>query len=315
MPRKSRSRHIGALVFDAVAMAALAGALGSLADRRAASGASEAPPRGWREVLACTWRDFGDDHIALISAGVAFHVLLAIFPALLAFVALYGLVADVNQIPDQLRVLAALFPGDVVKMIGDEMIRLAHTKSSGLSVAVVLGLAVSFLSANGAMSSLVVGLNVASRQREARGFVPLTLTTLAFTLGLLVLAVVVIIGLGAGPAIGAYLGPGARAISDLARWPILLMVFATWLSLLYRFGPSRPVRRWRWITPGSAAATLLWVLMSAALSIYLSQFAHYARTYGSFGALVGLMIWAWLSAVIVLAGAELNSELAGSAAP
>ncbi|HEY5107386.1 MAG TPA: YihY/virulence factor BrkB family protein [Caulobacteraceae bacterium] len=312
MPSKSRRRHIGSVVFDAIAMAALAGALGSLGDPPTA--ASKDPPRGWREILARAWRDFGDDHIALISAGVAFHVLLAIFPALLAFVALYGLVADVSQVPDQLRALAILFPADVVTMIGGEMIRLAHSKTGGLSMALVLGLGVSFLSANGAMSALFVGLNVAFEQREKRGFVRLTLTTFAFTLGLLVLAVVTIIGLGAGPAIGAYLGPGARTISDIARWPILLLVFAAELSLLYRFGPSRPVARWRWITPGSAAATVLWVLMSAGLSVYLAQFAHYARTYGSFGALVGLMLWAWLSAIIILTGAELNSELAGETA-
>jgi membrane protein len=271
------------------------------------------PPRDWTDIVSRTWSRFNADHIALISAGVAFHILLAIFPALLAFVALYGLVANVSQVPRQLQALAVMFPADVVKLIGDQMIRLTRSETGGLSFALALGVLVSFWSANGATRALLVGMNVAYEQPEKRGYVKLTLTSLTFTIGLFAVAMLTVATLGADAPIRAFLGGQTQLVAYVARWPLLLIAFAGSLSLLYRYGPSRAHARWRWVTWGSGAGTILWALSSAGLSVYVAHFAHYARTYGSFGAIIGLMVWAWLSAMIVLAGAELDSEMENQA--
>jgi membrane protein len=103
--------------------------------------------------------------------------------------------------------------------------------------------------------------------------------------------------------------PDVVAAAKLGRWPALVAAFAAGLSLLYRFGPSRPKARWRWITWGGAAASLLWLITSLLFSLYVSRFAHYDRTYGPLGAALGVMLWSWLTVIIVLLGAELNAEI------
>ncbi|MGI8841562.1 MAG: YihY/virulence factor BrkB family protein, partial [Caulobacteraceae bacterium] len=276
---------------------------------RGARDPAQIPLRGWKDVLVRLWSEFNADNITIIAGGVTFSVLLAIFPALGAFVALYGLVGDVNDVPRQLQVIGVILPHDMVKFIGGEMIRLARARGGGLSLALIGGLVISFWSANGAMRTFMVGLNVAYEEKEKRGFIGATLTSLAFTIGLLVFAMGTLVALGASSVVAAFLGKDAEFLFNLARWPLLVLAFAGGLSLLYRFGPSREAARWRWITWGSALATVLWLLASVAFSFYASRFAHYDRTYGSLGAVVGLMVWIWLSAIIVLAGAELNAEL------
>ncbi len=276
---------------------------------RSARAPAQIPLRGWKDVALRVWRGFNADNITIIAGGVTFSVLLAIFPALGAFVALYGLVGDVNDIPRQLQVLSVLLPHDMVNFVGAEMVRLARARGGGLSLALIGGMLISFWSANGSMKTVMVGMNVAYEEREKRGFLRLNLISMAFTVGLFFFAAVMIVALGAGSVVGALLGKDAGFIVDVVRWPALVLAFAGGLSILYRFGPSREMARWRWITWGSVLATALWLLTSVAFSFYVGQFAHYDRTYGSLGTAIGLMVWIWLSAIIILAGAEMNAEL------
>jgi membrane protein len=267
----------------------------------------------WRDVIVTTARAFNADHLSIVGAGVAFHILLALLPAMAAFVALYGLVADVHDLPRQMRLLAIVVPADVVSFMGAEMIRIA-TARSGLSVAVAAGSAVALWSANGATQAMFTGLNIAYEARERRDFVRLTIVTGAFTIGFLVFLVLAVALLGFGGAVGALFGRAAQALFDIARWPLIIAAFAGGLTLLYRFGPCRPGSGRLRLEAGTVLVTLIWIAASAALSFYLGRFAHYGRTYGALGAAVGLMTWLWLSAVIVLAGAELNAEIARRAA-
>jgi membrane protein len=267
------------------------------------------PARGWRDILRRTFTAFNADHITVISGGVTFSVLLSIFPALAAFVALYGLVANVQDIPGQIGTLRAVLPSDAVRFIGGQMVRLAEARHRGLSLALIFGVLLSFWSANGAMKALFVGMNVAYEAKETRGVIRLNLTTLAFTLGLMVFSILAVAALAADALIARLAGPTAGLVVTFARWPFLLAAFGGGLSLLYRYGPSREHARWRWVSWGSAAATVLWLVASLAFSLYTSKFSHYDRTYGSLGAVVGLMIWIWISAIIVLLGAELNGEI------
>jgi membrane protein len=263
----------------------------------------------WSDVARRAWAAFNNDNISIIAGGVTFSILLAIFPAMAAFVAIYGLVADVSQAPRQIAALAVLLPRDIMTLVGQEMMRLAGARGGGLSAALAAGVAISLWSANGAMRAMIVGLNAAYEARERRGFIKLTFVSFAFTLGLLVFLFTAAFAFGAASVAATVLGPGAARFIDLARWPILLLAAVGGLCLLYRFGPCRPFARWRWITWGSVAATLVWLAMSAAFSLYLARFANLGRTYGSLATIVALMLWIWSSAIIVLAGAELNSEI------
>lgn len=274
---------------------------------------SEIPVRGWGEILKRTWREMTEDHITIIAGGITYSVLLAIFPALGAFVAIYGLVADVNDIPRQMQTLSAVLPSAAVGFIGQQMTRLARANHGGLSLAAALGLLIAFWSANGATKAFFVGLNVAYEVEEKRSFVHLTMSTMAFTLGLVLFVVVVSVAVAVGVAV-PFLGPAIGAVAKFARWPLLLAAFAGGLAMLYQYAPCRLHERWRWVTPGSLAATLLWLGASLLYSVYTANFSHFDKTYGSLGAVIGLMVWIWISVVIVLFGAELNSEIEHQAA-
>jgi membrane protein len=157
---------------------------------------------------------------------------------------------------------------------------------------------------------MVRGLNIAYETPETRGFVRLTLLCLALTLGGVLFLVVAMAAVIAAPAVlGAlHLAPSAKGLAVL-RWPLLFVVEVLGLAVVYRFGPNRAEPRWRWVTPGSLAAAALWLSGSAVFSWYIANFGHYDATYGSLGALFGFLTWIWLSAVIVLLGAELNCEV------
>jgi membrane protein len=153
------------------------------------------------------------------------------------------------------------------------------------------------------------GLNVAYEEREKRSFIALNLISLAFTVGLTAFSVAGISLAVAAPRALAFVGLGRLEGEGLMRWPALAGVIFGLLALLYRYGPSREHARWRWITPGSALAGAIWILMSIGFSLYVANFGHYNQTYGALGALIGFMTWIWLSVTVVLLGAELNSQL------
>jgi membrane protein len=319
------ARIIPKLVVQAAPIAMLAGA-GVLALRgpqarrhsgrgledgrgRTARSPLQIPLKGWKDILIRTRKEFSEDQVPLIAAGVSFYTLLAIFPGLAAFVALYGLFADVTEARHHLQVLSVVLPADTLKFLGDQMIRLAAAQKGGLSLTFVIGLLTSIWSANGAANALMTGLNIAYEEHERRSMVRRTLVSLAFTLGLLVFGIAAIAVLGAGPAVEAYVGHRAAFMLNLISWPTLLVGMGVGLALLYRFGPSRDPARFQWISWGSAAALVLWIAVSAAFSLYVGNFAHYDKTYGSLGAVVGFMMWNWLTNVVILGGAELNSEI------
>ena len=147
--------------------------------------------------------------------------------------------------------------------------------------------------------------------RETRSFIRLNLLSLALTTGGIAALLLMVSAVVAFPLAFNHIGLSSegRFILGLARWPLLFVILLVALSVLYRFGPNRPAARWEWTGVGTLAAALLWIAGSAALSWYLSNFGNYSATYGSLGAAIGLMMWMWMSAIIVLLGAELNSEI------
>jgi membrane protein len=277
---------------------------------RSADRPTEIPPRGWRDILWRAWKEFNEDRIMNVAAGVAFFGVLALFPGMAAFVSLYGLFADVGGARQQLAALAGVLPADSLTFIGKEMTRIAASKSASLSVTFVVSLLLSLWSANAGVKGLFAGLNVAYEEQEKRGFVKLNLISLAFTLLLLVFLGVAMAAVVAAPvAIGMLrLDPQSRILAAL-RWPVLLLVVMGGLSVVYRYGPSREQPRWRWVTVGGTVAALGWLVVSLLFSWYVGAFGHYDVTYGSIGAVVGFMTWLWLTATVILLGAELNAEV------
>ena len=276
---------------------------------RRAQSPGEIPRRGWRDILLRASREFSQDQVPMIAAGVTFYSILALFPGLAAAISLYGLIADPADIPRHLQALSTVLPGGALTVIGHEMDRLVSHRSGGLSLTAAAGLAASIWSANGAVKSLMTGLNIAYEEQEKRGFLKKTLVSLAFTLGLVVFGLAAMGVLGAGPVLERRLGTAAAWLFEAASWPVLLAAMATGLALLYRYGPSRDPVRFRWISWGVAAAVIVWLGMSAGYTLYVANFGHFNKTYGSLGAAIGFMMWIYLSAMVVLAGAELNAEL------
>ena len=275
---------------------------------RSARSPREIPLRGWRDIFWRTWREIGRDNITQVAGGVAFFSLLAVFPAIGAFVALYGLVSDVDQARAQLSLLQGVLPKAALQLIGDQMIRLASARHGGLGAAFLLSLLVSLWSANAGVKALIVGLNVAFEEKERRNLFQLNFVSLCITVGIIVFLLITLGAVVATPIILAELGYKGVFLAEL-RWPLLLVVAMAGLSAIYRFGPSRDQEKWRWLSWGSAFAAVLWLTASVLFSSYVAHFGSYDKTYGSLGAVVGFMTWIWISTITMLAGAELNSEI------
>lgn len=276
---------------------------------RDAEAPEEIPARGWKDILIRTWKEFLDDEAPLVAAGVTFYTLLALFPGIGAFVALWGLFGDVAAAQKDLQSLAAILPGGAITVIGDHMANVAAANEGGLSLAALGGLLVSIWSANGATKAIIAGIGLAYDEKEERGFIRKTLTSLALTLGFLVFALAVAVVLVAQPALERMVGQGGALLFGAVAWPALFAGLCLGLAVLYRYGPSRDRAKWRWLTWGSAAAAGLWLLMSLGFSFYAAHFGSYDKTYGPLGAVIGFMTWIWISSMVVLLGAELNSEI------
>ena len=276
---------------------------------RLARSPQEIPRRGWKDILLRTKEEFAKDQVPMVAAGVTFYTLLALFPGLAAFVGLYGLFADVGDVQHHLAVLSWVLPPGVLQFIGEQMVRIAEANKETQSLAFAFGLLASIWSANGAVKAMLAGLNIAYEETEKRSFVRKTALSLAFTFGFLALALCGVALLAAQPMLAGFVGPGAAAVVGWVSWPLLLVGLGVGLALLYRFGPDRNPVKWSWISWGSAGVIGFWAAASALFSIYVGNFAHYDRTYGSLGAAVGFMMWIYLSAMVVLAGAELNAEI------
>jgi membrane protein len=266
------------------------------------------PPRGWRDILWRTWLEMGRDRLPAVAGGITFYSLLAIFPAIGVFVSLYGLFADVDDVSKQLDQLATFVPPQILGLLGDQMVRLAGQRPASLSVAFVVSVLLSVWSANAGMQALIDGLNIAYDETEKRNFVVRRALTYGFTFAALVFLTAVTAILVALPLIAAELELLDWWVVPV-RWVALLALSGVGFAALYRFGPSRQRARWRWVRWGAAFAALAWVGGSLGYSWFLNNLAHYDVTYGSLGAVVGFMVWIWISAMVVLIGAELNAEI------
>ena len=271
----------------------------------------EIPARGWHDVFWRIWTGFNEDRIMLVAAGATFYLLLALFPALAAFVSLYGFVADPTTIAEHIAFLGGVLPSGGLEIINGQLQSLIDQDAEALSAGFLLGLAIAFWSANSGIKSLFEGMNIAYGETEKRGFVMLNVLSLTFTMGAIFVGIGLIISVGIVPTALALLrlDQWTEILIRVLRWPLLLVMIGIGMTVLYRFGPSREKAKWRWLTWGSVLATIVWLIASWAFSYYLQNFADYNATYGTLGAVIGFMMWTWISVIILLVGAELNAEL------
>jgi membrane protein len=269
------------------------------------------PWKGWYDILWRTYREMNSDRLLSIAGGVSFFVLLAIFPAITALVSAYGLFFNASTITNNLSLLNEVVPGNVLGIVHEQASRIASNSGGALSIGIVVGILVSLWSAMSGVKAMIDALNVIYEQKECRSFLKLNLVALVFTFAgfaafLLAIATIVVLPLILSP-IG--LASLTETVTRIARWPLLLVVLLIGLAALYRYGPDRRKARWEWVTVGSVFAAVTWIIASFLFSWYLASFANYNATYGSLGAVVGLMIWLWISTIVVLLGAELNAEI------
>lgn len=272
---------------------------------------SEIPALGLKDVMSRVWSSLAHDHVMLIAGGVTFYLLLALFPALVAFMSIYGIFLDPATAVGQAQSLRGFVPPAAVDMIAEQLARLTSKESEKLTLGLVISLIIAFWSANGGVKAMIEGLNFAYNEREKRSFLRLNILAFAFTLGTMVVMLVLLAALAVLPAVLVLLNPspGTVLLIRLLRWPLLMLTLAGALTVLYRYGPSRRAPRWRWVTWGSGFATISWLVMSIAFSVYIDRIANFSATYGALAAPIGFLLWVWLSIIVILLGAEINGEL------
>lgn len=282
-----------------------------MARGRDAETPTQIPPKGWMDIALRVKGKLASDHVGLIAAGVAFYALLAIFPAITALMALGGLMMEPAEVTAQLQTLTDMIPKEAAQIILDQAVSVAGSDRGGLGLAFIIGLLLAVYSASKGMGSLIEGLNVVFDEDEDRGFIKKTLWTLGLTVFLIM---GLLLGLLAALAVPAVLNlislpDWLETVLSLSRWVILALMTVCGLAVLYRYGPSRDNAELKWLSPGAIAACVIWIVASVGFSIYVSNFGSYNESFGSMAGVIILLMWLWISAFIVLLGAELNAEM------
>jgi membrane protein len=284
---------------------------GQEAQAQDAARPTDIPARGWLDVVKRTQKAIKTDNVTLIAAGVAFYSMLAIFPALIAVVTIYGLVAEPADVQRQVASFAESMPPGAGDLLTAQLDQIVRTSQRSLSIALAVSVAAALWSASAGTQSLIKGLNIIYDEEESRGFVKLRGLALVLTIGAMVVVLGALALIAVLPAVLGEIGlqrAGELAIS-IGRWPALVVLIAVALAVFYRRGPDRTNPRLHWMSWGAVAAIVLWVAVSAGFSFYVSNFGRYGQTYGSLGAVIVLLLWLWLSALAVLIGAELDAEI------
>ncbi|WP_294189412.1 YhjD/YihY/BrkB family envelope integrity protein [uncultured Sphingomonas sp.] len=270
------------------------------------------PWGAWKQVGLRTWQETSNDNVGLIAAGVAFYGFLALVPLLGAIVLTYGLVADPQTVTSNMTTLTSVLPEQAARLIGEQLLNVVQTSDGKKGFGLLVALAIALFGARNAAGAVVTALNIAYEEEETRGFIHVTLLALGITACAVLVAILAMVSV-------TVLGFLQTLLPTLPDWVAFLGKVVTYLLLavagsagaatLYRYGPDRRHARWTWLTPGSLLAALLWLVLTVGFGIYVANFGNYDATYGSIGTVVVLLTWMYLSAYILLFGAELNSEL------
>jgi membrane protein len=271
---------------------------------------TEIPWRGWKQILKRSWAENKADNMPIIAGGVAFFGFLSIFPALIALISIYGLVASPETVAKQVENLSKQLPHSAADLIGEQLKSIVSNSGSALSISLVVSILAALWSASGGMGNLITAVNLAYDEVEARNFVKLKLTSLALTLGAIVFVLITFGLVAVVPAVISALPLGivGTILAQVATWVVLLGVFAGALAVLYRVAPDRDAPKFRWVSLGAVVVTLVWAAVSVGFALYVNNFGSYDKTYGAIAGVIVLMLWLYLTCYLVLLGAEINSE-------
>ena len=267
----------------------------------------------WRSAFEITRQvldDMGEKNAGLISAGVAFYGLFAIFPGIAATISLFGILADPIIVESQLNLMAGLMPDGVFQLFQTQIDGLLNAGSATLGVTTLVSIGLALWSARTGVAALIRGLN-AIFNRPNRGSIRHVLVALLLTICLISIAIVALLMVVVAPIFLAVIpfNTDQAVLLELFRWSLVVAVLFVGLGLLYRYGPNRRYARMGWVTPGAFVVVAFWLVMSAAFSAYVANFATYNEVYGSLGAVIALLFWFYLSAYLILVGAALNNTL------
>ena len=272
---------------------------------------SELPGKGWKAILKRVKSEIKNDHLSLLAAGVAFKALLALFPALVAAISIWGLVASPQQITRQVEGFTNALPSGAGELLSNQMRNIAGSEPGTLSTALAISIALALWSASGGMAGLMEGCTAAYDEIETRKFPIKRGIAILLTLGAIVFLLITIGLIAVLPAMLDTLGLGSAATLavQIVQWPLLAALFVGVLAVLYKYAPDRDQPQLRWVSWGAGIATVLWLLGSAVFTLYVNNFGKFGETYGSFAGIIVLMLWLFLTAFVVLLGAEINAEM------
>jgi len=264
----------------------------------------------WAELGKRTFRESIDDGVVDLAAQLSYYFFLALFPAILFLIALASFFPLTNITDDVGRSLGPFVSSQVLDLIQEQMRRLANNQNGGLLTLGVLG---ALWSSSAAIVSIASALNRAYDITEGRPWWKVRLIAIGLTIGFALLVIIAMLLVLAGPTlaekIGHMTGLGTLKWAWLIlQWPLVFLLITTAIGLLYYFGPDAD-QDWAWITPGAVTATILWLLISLAFKLYISNFTDYEGSYGTVGAVIVLLLWFYVSSIAILIGAELNAEI------
>ena len=271
---------------------------------------TQIPASGWKQIVKRAWAENSADNMPIIGAGVAFFAFLALFPALIATISLYGLVASPETVARQIQSLSDQLPAEAQTLLSEQLNNIVDNSGGALTVSLIISIAAALWSAAGGTGNLITAVNLAYDEVETRGFVKRKLLALGLTLGAIVFVLLTIALIAVVPRVleALPLGVVGTILAQVLRWVLLLGVMAGALSVLYRVAPDRDAPKFRWVSLGSIVVTVLWALVSLLFSLYVNNFGSYDKTYGAIAGVIVLMLWLQLTVFLVLLGAEINSE-------
>jgi membrane protein len=271
---------------------------------------AQIPARGWWQVTKRAFAEGKTDNVPILAGGVAFFAFLALFPAMIAALTLYGLVSDPATVAGQISSLAQLLPETARPLVTDQLNSVAAGGGGALSVGLIVSLLAAVWSASGGTMNLIKATNVAYDEDESRGFIKLRGIALLLTLGAVVFLLLAVALVAVVPALFNALGLAGvgLVIAQIVRWVLLVVLVVVALAIVYRVAPDRDAPRFAWVSTGAIVATVLWVIGSILFSLYVSNFGSYNKTYGALAGVIVLMLWLYLTSYVVLLGAEINAE-------
>jgi membrane protein len=264
----------------------------------------------WKKALLKTKDAISNKNLSMLASGIAYGGTLAFFPLVIACVAIASIVIDKNQIQDVVNAISSFLPSDMASLLTAQLKNAVNNESANFVVAII-AIAIALFGVSGAMNSLVSALNVAYKTKETRNFIKVRLISIGLTVVLIIGLLIVLPLIGLGSDILRHFGVPEILVGifSVVRWILLAAVMTIGLAVIYRYAPNRKNARWQWVSWGAVIATILWLIVTTVFFIYLQNFANFSQSYSLFAGIIVLMMWLNFTGLIVLLGAEVNSQL------